>query len=774
MDRRQNLALEPVNDSHQPNKVRPFVKKPRSSRSHDSGQLNLRQLWKLVKINKYVVGSAVILAVTLTSLHAFFATPIYKASVTLTVTTGEQQTLQGVLGDLTGDNELVQKMHALSEYFRSGEMNERLVDAIKRNGSTPYVVLSQKGLERFLVNLGLRNPMPASRMDGPDQKNQLANELMGMLSINPNFSNSTMTIEASTPNPELAAMLANEAAHALVAINHKVGLRKVQEVKQFLTTQTTELGSRLEKLETELADFQARNQIISENEASRSVYSTLDRHESQYIDAQIKLSTNSEMIARIEKDLKGLKENITRSDFSGSNLYLSQLQHRLSMLQYQQAMQKSGDEATSPAESKMLQDEITGLVGSYQKALENRDNVETAASLNPLEYYQKLEASLAALRKDNEKFRADSGVLNKAITRQKGAFPKLASNLQHLTELKRNIQLTSDLYLAIRKKLQEAQIQEAGTIKTVDVLTEATVPGSPFAVSLTFKVSFAIAVGLFFGILFVLTHEALVPAVRHRHDIEQNGIYVLGEVPLADFIGPSKRGIIPINDNPNSYEADSFRFIKMRLASHVKHRPGQPAPVLLVTSPRSGNGKTFTSVNLAMTLAKAKMKTLLVDMDLRKPSCQKYFDQVETTIEGLAKDPKLKDFGKITTTINPYLDVVFGTHHIIHPPEFLEGESVPTFLSEMRQKYDFIIIDSAPILGIIDSSIMAKMVDHVLFVVEHRKTLREDLAMALHTLREVHHKPLLSILNCVHKEFGYYDNKYYVVRSSQLQTQDLG
>lgn len=553
MDRRQNLALEQASDpARDPsNKVRPFIKKPRSSRSHDSGQLNLRQLWKLVKINKYIVGSAVILAVTLTSLHAFFSTPIYKASVTLTVTTGERNTLHGVLGELANDNELVQKMHALNEYFRSGEMVERLVEAIERNGSAPYIVLSQKGFQRFLVNLGIKDPMPASKLEGASRKNQLAGELMGMLMISPNFTNSTMTIEASTPNPELAAMLANEAAHSLVAINHKMELRKIQEVKGFLTSQTSDLGTRLQSLETELAEFQAQNQIISQSEAERSVYSTLDRHETQYIDAQIRLSTNTEVIMRIEKELKGLKENIARSDFSGSNLYLSQLQHRLSMLQYQQAMQKSGDEVTSPAESKQLQTEINSLVGSYQKALENRDNSETAVYMNPLEYYQKLEQSLSALKKDNEKFRADQAVLDKAIVKQKGEFPKLAANLQHLTELKRNIQLTSDLYLAIRKKLQEAQIQEAGTIKTVDVLTEATVPGSPFAVSLSFKISFAVAVGLFFGILFVLTHEALVPAVRHRHDIEQNGIYVLGEVPLADFVAPAKRGLIPIHDNPD-------------------------------------------------------------------------------------------------------------------------------------------------------------------------------------------------------------------------------
>lgn len=773
MERRKPLT---VVDNHSPEGApeRPrAIKRRTGSRQQESGQLNLRQLWKLVKINKYVVGSAVVLAVTLTALHSFFSTPIYRANVTLTVTINNTAALNSMLSSLTGEDELVQKIHALNEYFRSAEMSRRLAQVVERNGSAAFVALTQKGMSRLSTNLGFTDPIAAVRNTTPSHE-AIAAELAAMLSITPNFNNSTMVIEASTPNPELSALLANEAARALVDINHRIGLRKVQEVKTFLTNQTAELGQRLETLETELAKFQAENQMISESEAERSVYSTLNRHETDYIDAQIRLSTNQQLISRIEKEMKTLKENIAKSDFTGSNLYLSQLQHRLSMLQYQQAMQQSGtaEGVTTPAEGKRLQDEINGLVTSYQKALDTRDAGETVP-MNPLEYYQRLEQSYAQLRKDNSNFQADLAVLEKAIKRQKGEFPKLAANLQHLTELKRSIHLTSDLYLAIRKKLQEAEIQEAGTIKTVDVLSEAQPPGSPYAVPLSFKLSFAVAVGLFFGILFVLTHEALVPCVRHRHDIEQNGIYVLGEVPLAENVGPARRALIPINDNPNSYEADAFRFIKMRLSTHVKHKPGMPAPIILVTSPRSGNGKTFTSVNLATTLSKAKLKTLLIDMDLRKPSTQKYFDAPERTIEGLAADPNLADYSRITTTVNPYLDVIFGTHHIMHPPEFLETLTVPNFLAEMRKKYDFIIIDSAPILGIIDSSILARMVDHVLFVVEHRKTLREDLAMALHTLREVHHKPLLSILNCVHKEFGYYDNKYYVVRSSQIQTQDV-
>jgi capsular exopolysaccharide synthesis family protein len=774
VERRSNAALDTTEapSENVSQKVRPFVKKARH-KNHDASQLNLRQLWRLVKINKYVVGSTVLVAVSITALHTFFATPIYRASVTMTVATAESKSLHEVLGTLTvGDDEMMQKMHALNEYFKSGEMATRLSAAFQRSGNVSLAVLSQKGIQRILVNLGLVSPS-SIQANKYKSSGELAGELMSMLTIQSNFANSTLQIEAATPNPQVSAFLANEAAKALVEINHKVGLRKVTEIKKFLNDQAQDLGTRLQNLESELSDFQAKNQIISQSEAERSIYSTLDRHESQFIEADIRLSTNVKLIRQIEKEMQMLKANITKSDFTGSNLYLSQLQHRLSMLQYQQAM-NSGPQADPNADSKGLQKEINGLVSSYQKALESRDSADGAAYMNPLEYYQRLEQSLSALKKDNEKFVADQSVLKSAITKHKGEFPKLASNLQHLTELKRNIQLTSDLYLAIRKKLQEAQIQEAGTINDVAVLTEAQAPTSPHAVSMSFKIAFSMAIGLFFGILFVLTHEALVPAIRHRHDIEQNGIYVLGEIPLADPVGPSFRSPIPIIDNPNSYEADAFRFIRMRLSTYTKHKPGQEATVILITSPRSANGKTFTSVNLATTLSKAKLKTLLIDMDLRKPSTQKYFEPSTRSIEVLTRNPKSVDYASTMTPVNPHLDVIFGTHHIIHPPEFLESEVIPNMITELRKQYDFIIIDSAPILGIIDSSIVAKLVDHVLFVVEHRKTLREDLAMALHTLREVHHKPLLSVLNCVHKEFGYYDNKYYVVRSSQLQTQDLG
>jgi len=770
---RRKLALETADSSSDNNTVplrlRTTAKRPRHRR-YDNGQLNLRQLWRLVKINKYIVGSAVLFSVSLTCLHSFFSTPIYKAAVTLTIATTQARSLHEIVGNIGGEDELVQKTHALDEYFHSSEMAKRLSTVFEKVGGIPMAVLAQKGIQRVLVNMGFVQPNGLSG-GKPKSKAEMAGELMSLLLISPNFTNSTMVIEAATPNPQLSAFLANEAAKALVDINQKVGLQKITEVKKFLARQSNELGTHLKSLESELSDFQARNQIISQGEAEHSIYSTLDRHESAYVEAEIRLSTNVKLMSQTEKEMLLLKSNIAKSDFTGSNLYLAQLQHRLSMLQYQQSMTQGTPES---ADKKELQTEINGLVTNYQQALENRDVAESGVAMNPLEYYQSLEQSLATLKKDNERFAADLAVLKTAITKHKGEFPKLAANLQHLTELKRDVQLTSDLYLAIRKKLQEAEIQEAGTINDVAVLTEASPPSVPHAIGITFKVAFATAIGLFFGILFVLTHEALVPCVRSRYDIEKNGMYVLGEIPLADPIPGKNNSLIPINDNPNSYEADAFRFIRMRLSAYTKHKPGQEATLILVTSPRTANGKTFTSVNLATTLSKSKLKTLLIDMDLRKPSTQKYFEPSSKSIEALARNTKNPDYSQIITPISPHLDVLFGTHHITHPPDFLETDVVPNMFAELKKQYDFIIIDSAPILGIIDSSIVAKMVDHVLFVVEHRKTLREDLMMALNTLREVHHKPLLSVLNCVNKEFGYYDNKYYIVRSSQLHAQDLG
>jgi capsular exopolysaccharide synthesis family protein len=203
----------------------------------------------------------------------------------------------------------------------------------------------------------------------------------------------------------------------------------------------------------------------------------------------------------------------------------------------------------------------------------------------------------------------------------------------------------------------------------------------------------------------------------------------------------------------------------MKLVSLTKGEAGKPgAKIFMLASARGSNGKTFTAVNLATFLSKSHYKTLLVDLDLRRPSVRGYFPMQDWTgaIDDLVENTDEASFSKAITEVSPQLGIAVGAGTVKEPTEFLESQQMEAFLKTQKEKYDFIILDLPPTLGVVDAMMIAPMVDHIIFVAEHRGTHRADVDLARSILSEVHTPKMLAVINFVHREYTYYDTiRYY-------------
>lgn len=737
--------------------------------THDT--INVREVWRVLKFHKLFFFLCISLALLSTTSYFYMHGPKYRASMELSLAEEPNHFRDFVPVD-AGSEEITNKLAVLSELFGSPEMATRTLDALIEHD------------EELKKSAGITNHPDYMFMDliqykkikgktKAQRKLEAADQIMSHVSISVNNTKHEITITGETFQPAVSAFLANTVGEMLLEENRQRMLVKVRETKKFLKEQTAQAGQKLEGFEQDLVRFQKSNHMTSGDEAEHSAYDLMTKNEEQLVTLQVQYDSSTQLIQKTEAEIKKVKDNVDNPAVSASTMYLSQLQHRLSMLEYQNTLAKNSL-AKSSEDPSQLEEEIKTISQTYKKALENRGQLKELAIMTPFEYYQELEKSLVQLRKDNRRLRSELDVLLSQRTERRSDIVDLSVKLQKLTEIKRNISLTSDLYVSLRKRLQDVEIEEASTMNDLTVLSRATAPDKPSNLRLRMMGVIAIMLGLGFGLFLVFMKENFIPFVRNREDLENMGMTVAAEIPEIGVLTQtipkfrltrSTKPLLVQVDRPDTYEADVIRFIRNRLTAFDKGA-GFKAKKIQITSSEPGCGKSFLASNIALALSIAKHKTLLIDLDLRKPSVQQFF--VNSKPKELLST-KMISMSKLPDTIfTPYsstLDVIFA-EQTNSPVDLLESDLIPDLLNRIKDDYEFIILDSPPVLAAIDARVIAQLADGTLFAVEHRGTFREDVKTSLNKLAEAGQTNVLGILNRIPVEFTHQAAKYYFRRSS--------
>src|SRR5258705_2783180 len=223
--------------------------------------------------------------------------------------------------------------------------------------------------------------------------------------------------------------------------------------------------------------------------------------------------------------------------------------------------------------------------------------------------------------------------------------------------------------------------------------------------------------------------------------------------------------------SPGSFAAEQYQGLRLTLE---RLRRGRTLQVIAVTSPAAGEGKTLTAINLAGALARGgdDARVLLVDADLRRPAIarQLALDQTAEGLTEVVENPAVSLDG-VTQNLRPFNLSVIGAgnrngavHHILRSPR------LDVVLAEARQRYDFVVLDTPPLLPVFDSALLANAVDGVLMVVAANQTTLKLLAEALNMLDPA--KVLGIVFNRDAKPlFGYYDAYYKDYFPEQMVTE---
>lgn len=318
-----------------------------------------------------------------------------------------------------------------------------------------------------------------------------------------------------------------------------------------------------------------------------------------------------------------------------------------------------------------------------------------------------------------------------------------------LTERVENARKVVD---ALRIEYQHAKIAEAVTVGHVEIVDHASLPPKPAGLGLAEQLALGLLLGLMLGAGGAFLADRLGSAIARRVQVEQLGMSVLGVVTHLD--GDAKE------NGAKSPDAvvEAFRGIRLGVVNAY----GAPGPIVVtVTSPGSGDGKSFVSSNLALAFAYANHRTLLVDADLRRGALHRVLN--------LPRQPGLTDVlaegasreRAVQTTSYPSLDFLASGTRRRDAPELLASSQMADLVTNLRPTYEVIVLDTAPLAAGVDALILAALAGNLLMVLRLGRTDRALAEAKLEILRRLPLRLLGAVLNDVRDGSEYSAYAYY-------------
>lgn len=305
--------------------------------------------------------------------------------------------------------------------------------------------------------------------------------------------------------------------------------------------------------------------------------------------------------------------------------------------------------------------------------------------------------------------------------------------------------------------VRELETPEDGWRPDSRVVVEerATVPESPVVPKTMRNIAVGLALGVLLGIGLAILRDMLDNTVKSRETVEEITRHgLVGSIPLDKE--RRKQAAISF-ESDSSAIAEAFRKLRTNLQFLAVDNPPR---VIVVTSSIPSEGKSTTAINLALVLAEADHNVVLVDGDLRRPALHKYLELVgpvgfSTVLSGVSTMSEA-----LQKTRFPNLTVLTSGTIPPNPSELLASQAARTLLSELRGRFDYVIVDSTPLLAVTDASILAAGADGVLVIARFGQTKREQLAHAVGNLEDVGARILGAVLAIVPTRGSSYSYNY--------------
>ena len=686
---------------------------------------DLERLLDIVNRNKWwillIVGGAIIAGIVLSML----TTPRYVATSQVLIEQQGDQIIEG------GDVEQV------SDPYDAQRFLQTQIDIIQSRTLAARVVENERYWQddRLFAAFGAEAPV-----DETEAKALATDLLQGSLTTELPFESRVIPISINTIDPVYSARLANDFAENYIESNLTRKFDSSAYAREFLAGELQEARDRLETSERDLNQYSRAAGLIR-----------VAGNSSEGAGGEGTLSVTNDSLVRANSDASAATaERVARQDrwetVAGEPVL--SIPEVLSNPAIQDLIQQKARVSAELAEERARHLDGHPTVKSLQARANELDNrMETVGRSIKRSIYLEYEAA-----------RQKEGALGSRV----GALQSAALNEQdrgvQYNVLKRVADTNRALYDSLLERFNELNASAGAASNNISLVDRAEVPYGPSSPNIPFNLLIATVLGLLAAGGFVFVREYFDDVIRSPEDVESKlGLPMLGLIPLVE---DDVRAELRDSKSPMS---ESYHSLVTNLLYSTS--TGLPRS-MLITSASEGQGKSTTAMALALDLARLGRSVLLVDADLRRPTLHR---QIENRAE-LGLTALLAGQADLDSVLlpGPVDNLSFVTALPI-PPEpslLLGGGRLPEVLDKMRARYDVVVVDGPPMLGLSDAAMLASHVDGVLVMADASGFHRGAVKSTVRRLKMVNAKVLGVVVTKFDPkgaggEYSYYGYNYY-------------
>lgn len=557
-----------------------------------------------------------------------------------------------------------------------------------------------------------------------------------------------LTISFASPEPLEAALIPNYIAQALIEQVTQNERAELYNVTEFLEDQVEIVSSRLRVAEEDLRMYKIDRGIYMLSAETTALINRSSDVEAAFEEAINQKAILEEKISYLENELGrqdsifvDINSVITSSYMERLRSEVVSIQTRITNLVTRHEYPLDHPEIVHL--NRQLSNAKEKLNQEIQRVLDIR-----VGTVDPLEYRSELTQQMASALIELNITESRVRALSRSLEEYNAKLAVLPDKELELARLERNYRINEKIHSLLVEKYEDAKIAVQAKVANIRILDEASVPRNPIRpnVRMNYLVGLVIAIGL--GIVSSLILNSLDTKIHTMEDMERVvGLPIFGTIPtihiseseqvtlaaqLKKASGQEKIELMETQSYiearlishyaPKSPVAESYRTLRTNILARKK----TDSMVIGVTSSAPKEGKTTTMANMGIIIAQTTAPVVLVDLDLRRPMQSKLFNlSKENGVSDYLIDPDMKVDSIIQKSKIPNLSVVTSGFIPPNPSEIIASARINQLLKELKERFEFVLIDNPPIIAVTDPLLVAKKVDMMLIVVNIDNTQKD-------------------------------------------------
>ena len=697
--------------------------------------VHLRDYLKIIIKRKRIVLIFFISVVITVSVLTLMMTPLYKSTVVVRIDKDgpDPMSSMGTKGDRDAGYYATQY-----EILRSETLSERVIKKLHLDKNKDFIPIESHlskmvnavespvngALTYLSAILAPTNSAKAtSRAKTTDEEKEIPlyiiKTLIAGLEVLPVKNSELVEVSFTSHNQELSMTVANSVAETYIEYDLDSRIGATEQAKDFLTKQIEIASKKLEDSERKLNDYASRNQIIFFDNEKQGV------NIKRFSDITSALSAATTERMQKESLLRELNESGTENPVIMNNPLIQDLKKQQAALE---------------SEYSNLSKTFTS---DYPKMQNLAKQIESIARKIEREKYYVLKS----LESDYKVSLKREGTFKRAFQEQQRNVLDFQEKAAQYATLKREADVNKELHNGLLQKLNEVSVAAMSKSTSIQIVDRARYPTSPYKPNKTQNILLAIVFGLMGGIGLAFSVEYFDNTIRDIHDIDKSvNIPTLGMIPLQEQ-NENSRGLMITQSKDISAFTEAFRSIGVHLlSSSIK-----PPRAILVTSAAEKEGKTTVCASTAVALSESVGNGIIIDADLRRPRLHDIFGLdnaagLSTILSGQVSFDKMND-SIIRPTCIKGLSVLTSGPIPSNPSELLLSTRIKDLIEALSAQYNFVIIDSVPLMGMPESVYLSKIVDGTILVVRGGGTSTDSLTEVTRIFSSVDAKILGIVLN---------------------------